>query len=425
MKKFKYLGCAFITFMIVVCYPKAVNLDNQTIRTFTSNTPITVTFRDVSGTLTCTSSDSSVFTITDEGVITPVGDGKATASCSDQNNTVTVLAVVNMNGTLTADATELLEGVTGISMPFVSSFKSKTFEHPWGNHEYGKEMLQLEAEKIIVGHDDFSISAEETTGNNIKLVIKKQIPFNGYYVFFSTDPKTVSVTYKESIDSEANIISNAISHVKSTYNVYLNDLYDQMLETSDANFQSVLIKASGLETDLGNKSITYKMDARYGDNSIINPMFGGIMVYSINSKIYDASLIEFHKAFKIPTVKEGENTIDVIKKYFEENLIQSNEKVTVEEVLSHSPNSEDYYTATITQKQDNSLVAMIYNFFMPKVKADGEKVIAFTVEETDEDITANPKTGDGIMSSILIGGLSLAALAGIVLFLKKRKQFSK
>lgn len=431
MKKSKYLGFALLAFMAGVCSLNALSLDDQSTRVFENDETITIPFSQVVGPLSCTSEDTSIATIDENAIITPVADGWTTVSCADLGGSfpdfaLPVDVVVNINGTLTADAEELLVPITEINLPFVNSFIDKVFTSNNMEYPYGIDATDLELSKVTDGHDNMNFECI-ISGNQCSASIRKTIEFKpGRYVYLSTSTKNIPVQYKESIPREAEAVETAMPKIKAKYYVYLNKIYDDLFATSDESFQEILINGSDLKKDLELENLFYRMDTRYGDDSISSPMFGGVIQIGVNSKIYDAAEIEFHKAFKIPTVKAGQDIIDVIEKYLEDNYIDENEEVSVELMNSENPEDEDVYMATISPKENNSPIVMLLDKLFPRVMAETEDIqIAFSVVQSDDLLLNNPKTSDSIQNSVIIGGISLIAIIFVGIYFNKKKSLSK
>ena len=115
--------------------------------------------------------------------------------------------------------------------------------------------------------------------------------------------------------------------------------------------------------------IDYIIDARYGDNTPGQALYGGQLVLGKNGVYYGMATIEIRQILLIPTVETGKNILDAIKEYFMEYLLNDNEEVKVEQI------DEENYRAIVTEKKDTSLIALISNFFVPKVYAEEGKLI--------------------------------------------------
>lgn len=419
-----------ISFMFITCFPKAINMENQSVRIMLDDSTVTLGIKDVCGVNVCVSSNNAVATADSLGVVTPVGDGTAVISCTDEaldgcpmrgGNTITANVVVNKNGTLNADAQTFINGLTKVDVPFISALHDKVFIKPFGQHEYGSELLD-EALTALIPADkrtSYVIERSEITANSVNIKVKKLMTVGQSNISLATTSKTLPINYKNVVDTELAAINQAKAKIKPKYYAYLNDLYEDMLETSDASFRDILIEASEFKSDLGNDAIEYEIDARNGDNSPYNAMFGGYMRLKINDTLYDVVEIEFHKAFKIPKVKQGETVEEVVKKYFEDHLIGSNEKVEVEYIEPESPDGEGFYRATVTPKSNASLMGMISNLLLPKLNAADEKVVSFEVVQDEAMVLPNPNTSDN--SRIYIGFLIISSVVLLAVALKTKK----
>ena len=422
MKKIKYLGFTLFAFIFLISNIKAINILDQSVRVL-SNTTDTyrIITQDVNGTQTCSSTSAAIVTITDEGVMTPVSDGITTVSCSDDRNTVPITVLVNINGTYTAAATAKLASMTELVLPFTLSFGNKTFEQSFGTYKYGNEII-FETLYAQIGIAGVGIDAQNSTITNTNITFRStvsvSVPGHGGVQLYTAN-KTLPLSYAETIETESVAITNAVANIKPKYYAYLNEAYADLFESDSEEVQDIMLNASDIKKDINNNSVFYQMDARYGDSSPESPMFGGILKLGINDKLYDAVEIEVYKAIKIPKVKEGTELTAAVKKYFEDNLIGSNEKVVIEYMEPMGPDEEGYYQATISPKETSSATGFLINLLFPRLNAAGEKVLAFSVVQTDEVINTNPKTNDNIYLYVILG--TIAIIGAIVLIIKKKK----
>lgn len=242
------------------------------------------------------------------------------------------------------------------------------------------------------------------------------------------DEYKINISLKEFNQKDYEVAMEAAKRVKKVYNSYLNESFDKLFESGTMANVDLMIKSSSLESDLNNKKITYYLDSRMGNDDPREACIGGFLQLKVNDTLYAVAETRFERTLKIPPVKKGENIIDVLIKFFENNFIADDEKVEIKKV----EDEENTYQAHISKNdKPTTLISTIANFFIPTVKADSNdvKVVTFKVEQSEDVVdtitntstsTNVPNTYDGVYVYIIIAVVSVIALVVLAFSFKKK-----
>lgn len=426
MKKAGYLGFTLFTFMFMFGSTKALY--------YTPSAPMVindasaenkVTFQGAMGTVTCESNNSTVFTISNTGVINPIADGIGKATCVDSldaDGSTEVFILVNINGTYSADLETMATNLGTTYNAKISNKFAGLDLNASSNYSYAQEFIQRDI--IINSGLDVSLSEFNTNWTSMSFKLVKYIDSGktSYYDPFSVKRNSLislTINFKPYVEADAAKVAIAKTKVKDVYYSYLNDTYSDMFDTVNPNFQRIMMESSSLQEDVG-AGIIYEMDARRGDSSPESPSFGGYLTLGINGTYYDyIEPIDFVRVLKIPKVNGNDKTA-AIQKYFEDNLIDDDEEVSI--TANEGPDGTSY-VATISEK--SGALGFISKLLFPKAYADNNRVVGFTLVESNE-ITAeqNPQTHDNLIGFILLGSVSIVGILGSVLYFNKKKKFN-
>lgn len=374
------------------------------------------------GTVTYESGDTSILTVSTDGVVTPLKDGVTEIIVKDDFSEQIIDVVVTAFGEIDKMYEDNYKKIPStMKFDFVKDYTN------FGDNEQMNFIDSVYMAFYEYLPNDISVSLDFAQDEESAEVRLNKVWYlnsdDGYRIVENQadTTKNVSFEYAPFKADEQKKVAEGIKNIKSKYNSYLNETYAKMFDTSNTNNQKLMLDATTIFKDFDSKKIMYNMDARAGDNTPGQAAFMGYMHFGINGVYYGFKEVEVVQVLRIPTLKKGEKMEDAIKNFFEKYLLTDKEQVKVEK------GDEDTYVATVSEKQNNSPLAMLLNFFIPNVYADDEKVMEFTVEESDEDFDkttnldnvvgdatatpATPKTADNIVIYSLLGVFALAGTA--------------
>lgn len=417
-KTMKWFLVGFILMFYTNISAKALSLSEYRINIDTVEDK-TVEVLHSEGEVTFESLDESIFTVTEDGIITPVKDGLALLKVTEKDITeIKVPVFISGFGTIEKRMEEIYNELpSAIKVNFAEEVaKNSDKSYYWNDYLLG------ESWNLVNNIDDnYMVSDLKIENGKITFDIASNfsIEEDGRYYYADSlkykEKKEIIVNYKKGNQKNLEIVNNASKRVKKKYKSYINSIFGDLFNEDIENIEKVMIENSNLEKDLNNKDIIYHMDSRRGILLSEYNMFGGYLQLGINGIMYDFSEVEFESVLKMPKIKDKENTLEEIRKYFIENLISSNEDVEIEEC------GEGIYKAIITEKKGtNILMGKIMNILLPKVNADSQKAVKFSVEEVDNEQIEqapiinkpieNPKTFDNILIYFYLGIISLFSI---------------
>lgn len=445
MKKILYVLFTIVSFTLFVNNANALLIDRDaTGLGFTNdfyiedlNKEYKVVVKEFEGNLKFKSYDEDIFVINNEGVITAKKDGVGLLRIKDDLREEDIFIMITAYGTIYKELEEHLNSLgDSISYDFVKDFviyNKEGAESNWIVGDYIYNGVSDIENNIYVELDaDFE-------NDTVKVTPSKSFQYNmpdGESIYWQSikynRTKELKMTFANSNEKNAAFIKEFSKDVKEKYNSILNETYADMFSTDNLNNQELMLKATSLYKKIKDAGLDYKIDARKGDNTPGQAMYGAFIMLGKNGVYYGAVEVEIYQVLLIPTIKNNKNLIDAIKEYFEEKLLNDDEKVEIEKI------EDNTYRAIISKKNNSTLLSLISNFLLPRVFAEDKKVVEFTVEQTDEEIKTDkedvkvdnkvdniektPATGDMIYNYLLLGIISLISIKYLLKKLKHNKK---
>lgn len=366
--------------------------------------------------VTLVSSNESVATVSDTGLITPIADGFTLiyveeATTDHKGHRVPVM--VTKDGTIEKMLSDTLDLLTTIKVDFVKELMSYDFlvvnddGYEWMFENYGLDFIQSYKYKPETPENvDFNYDCGETSCEVYTQYFVPYEFFEGchYMQGPKSTTKTVQIEFANGNEEDKKFVNDFAKSLDTTYCSYINanpyEKFDMDKLIDNASFHSVF-KQFGID---------YELDIRKGDDSPESAMLGGHIVLGKNGVYYTVNQIDIYRTLKVPT-KENMSLIEMITKYFEDYVLKSGEKVRVEHV------SDNVYRAHVSNNGQVSFFSRIQNMVMPTLNAASEKTMTFVVEQVPSAF--NPKTNDEINLYLLTTFISLFSLLTIVIIRKK------
>jgi len=345
MKKIFYIIISVLSFSLFLSNVNALNINREASGiSFTNDILIEnldkeyrIVVNEFEGNLIFESFDEDIFTINSDGKITSKKDGVGLLRVKDDSRQEDIFVFITAYGQIYRELDEHLDSLgDSIRYDFVKDFKvfnKEGEESNWIVQDYIYDGVSNIEKNIYVELDaDFENDTVKVTPSKSFQYI---MPDEGYINWQSikhNKTKELKMIFKKGNKEDEKLIKEFSKGIKEKYNSYLNETYENMFSTDNKNNQELMLKATSLYKKIKEAGIDYKIDARKGDNTPGQAMYGAFINLGKDGVYYGASEVEIYQVLLIPTIKDNKNLIDAIKEYFQENFLSDEEEVKLKKL---------------------------------------------------------------------------------------------
>ena len=299
------------------------------------------------------------------------------------------------------------------------------------------ELIPITAHDItkIESNGTFALNkASADSGETI--TISSITPSTGYQL---KEVKILNVSNDEDITASVSYNSTNKTFTMPDYAVKVNVIFEKIPYTITITGDNVTISpTSPIGVEYGdNKTITITANSGYRLTSVkvdnveqtLPLTSNNITLTNITKDMAIAVEVEeitynFDNSSKDMTYTVGTDTDLLLT--IEDTTITNLDKVYINNELLNEEFFELGTTDVTIKLKDSFLKTLKNGTYSLKIttKDDVEITTSFVIANSQVGLVENPKTGDGIITSILIGSISIIGILGCTLFLNKKKKYN-
>ena len=299
------------------------------------------------------------------------------------------------------------------------------------------ELIPITAHDItkIESNGTFALNkASADSGETI--TISSITPSTGYQL---KEVKILNASNDEDITASVSYNSTNKTFTMPDYAVKVNVIFEKIPYTITITGDNVTISpTSPIGVEYGdNKTITITANSGYRLTSVkvdnveqtLPLTSNNITLTNITKDMAIAVEVEeitynFDNSSKDMTYTVGTDTDLLLT--IEDTTITNLDKVYINNELLNEEFFELGTTDVTIKLKDSFLKTLKNGTYNLKIttKDNGEITTSFVIANSQVGLVENPKTGDGIITSILIGSISIIGILGCTLFLNKKKKYN-
>lgn len=299
------------------------------------------------------------------------------------------------------------------------------------------ELIPITAHDItkIESNGTFALNkASADSGETI--TISSITPSTGYQL---KEVKILNASNDEDITASVSYNSTNKTFTMPDYAVKVNVIFEKIPYTITITGDNVTISpTSPIGVEYGdNKTITITANSGYRLTSVkvdnveqtLPLTSNNITLTNITKDMAIAVEVEeitynFDNSSKDMTYTVGTDTDLLLT--IEDTTITNLDKVYINNELLNEEFFELGTTDVTIKLKDSFLKTLKNGTYNLKIttKDDGEIATSFVIANSQVGLEKNPKTGDGIMTYILLGSISIIGILGCTLFLNKKKKYN-
>lgn len=299
------------------------------------------------------------------------------------------------------------------------------------------ELIPVTTYDITKIESNGTFTVDKTSADSGETITISSItPSTGYQL---KEVKILNASNDEDITASVSYNSTNKTFTMPDYAVKVNVIFEKIPYTITITGDNVTISpTSPIGVEYGdNKTITITANSGYRLTSVkvdnveqtLPLTSNNITLTNITKDMAIAVEVEeitynFDNSSKDMTYTVGTDTDLLLT--IEDTTITNLDKVYINNELLNEEFFELGTTDVTIKLKDSFLKTLKNGTYNLKIttKDNGEITTSFVIANSQVGLVENPKTGDGIITSILIGSISIIGILGCTLFLNKKKKYN-